>query len=117
MPTAAPTVSPTAAADGYGIYQLELQNAAGHTWMSGITVHITGSGTSYDPVVYDSRNYVANQLVTHPAGPIQRAIDDWESSTEHSRGGLIMIYPIDITSPLAVNNADRAHMENLIMSL
>ena len=102
------------------MYQLDLVNDSNEAWMRGISVHIIGG--SYDPVVYNSSHYVSSQSPTHSAGPIQRAIDDWESgkdidgnAIDHSRGGLIMIYPIDSASPLT--NPGGAHMENLIMSL
>jgi len=106
-------------ATGYGMYQLHLVNDKNMEWITGISVHITGADTPYNPVVFDSRLYVDSQTTAHTAGPIQRAIDDWESRplSEHSRGGLIMIYPIANTSPLAENNEEGAHWENLIMSL
>jgi len=96
----------------YGMYKLQLTRRLtptelGESWHTGISVHLIGG--AYDPVVYDSSDYVADNT----RGAVQAAIDAWEGDVaNHGSGGIVLIRP----APVDTSNPEGAHLENLIMS-
>ena len=73
-------------------------------------MHVMGTG--YDPKVYKVHKPVDDGPPEVDYGSVQAAIDAWEADSDaHARGGLIMIYPNDV-SP---TNVEGAYFENLVM--
>jgi hypothetical protein len=100
--------------NNYGMFQLELVNAdSGKAWITGISIHLTGDNTDYNPVILDSRNYDPDNI----AGRVQNAILKWEDeiadTPDRYRGCVILIYP---NTDFSETNLAGDHIENLVLA-